>query len=128
MQRALSALNEREFKVGVGVGTAITVVVGLLFVFLGGSIDDRPAIIPSTSLWLGALLAVECLALMAAWGCIMLYRAALYRDSPRLRQAPLVGGLVAGAIVGVLLVVIFVLGQIESDDHRSRRRRRGDGS
>ena len=67
MPGALPTLACRECKVGVAVGTPITLVVGLLFLFLGVSSDEASAIIPSARLWIGVLLAVDGLMLTAAW-------------------------------------------------------------
>src|SRR4051812_47225102 len=105
MQRELPTVAGREFKVGVGVGTAITIVVGLIFVFLGVSSDDAPAIIPSFPLWVGMLLVVEGLALTVAWGGLTVYAGVFHRASPSLKRLPIGLGLVAGALVGVLLVI-----------------------
>jgi hypothetical protein len=125
MQRELPTLAGREFKVGVGVGTAITIVVGLIFIFLGGSIDDAPPIIPSAPVWVGTLLVVEALALAAAWAGLTVYAGVFHRDSPGLNHWPIVQGLVAGALVGVLLVIVYLLLDADRDDRSSSRRRRG---
>jgi hypothetical protein len=115
MARARPSFLGREFTAGGRVGLAITIVVGLVFVYLGGSVDDRPAPIPSAPLWLGALLAMELAALLVAWGALVLYFGAPRR--------PLVFGLLAGAAGGVLFVILLLLDESDywettADDHR----------
>jgi hypothetical protein len=123
MERALPTLIGREFKAGVGVGTAITVVVGLIFLFLGASFDDRPALIPSFPLWLGTLLAMELSALVIAWGGLAVYFGAPHRAPPGPVHLPLVLGLLAGALGGVLFVVAFLLLGPDRSERLSSRRR-----
>jgi hypothetical protein len=125
MQRALPTLAGREFKVGVGVGTTISIVVGLIFIFLGGSIDDAPPIIPSAPVWVGTLLVVEALALTVAWGGLTLYFGRFQHDAPSLSHRPIVLGLVAGAFGGALLLIVSLWLNQDGGDSASTRRRRG---
>ena len=123
MQHRRRALGDREFQVGAGVGTAITIVVGLLFIFLGASSDDRPALISSFPLWLGALLAMEASALVVAWGGLAVYFGASRRGPPSVPHTPIVLGLLVGALGGALFVVVFVLLAADGGTGAPRRRR-----
>jgi hypothetical protein len=125
MQRGLPAFAGREFRVGVGVGTAITVVVGLIFLFLGASSGDAPALLPSVPLWLGALLAAELSALLVAWGGLAVYFGAAGGAPPGPAHRPLALGLLAGALGGALLVVLFLLLEADASGGSGGRRRRG---
>jgi 4-hydroxybenzoate polyprenyltransferase len=78
---------------------------------------------PSTPLWVGTLLGVESLALAAAWGSLTIYQGRFHPDSPRLKPWPMVRGLVAGALIGMLLVIGFLL--LDGSDSARPRRRRG---
>jgi hypothetical protein len=109
VERTRSLFLGREFTVGVRVGTAITVVVGFVFVFLGGSVDDRPAPIPSFSLWLGTLLAAELSALLIAWGGLAIYFDASRPGPPAPTHMSLVLGLLVGALGGGLFVAALLL-------------------
>jgi hypothetical protein len=126
MQRALPTLAGREFKVGVGVGTTISIVVGLIFIFLGASIDDAPAIIPSFPLWLGLLLVTETCALAAAWGGLTVYSGMAHHASPSLNHRSVVLGLVAGALAGVLIILVVLWQDTDRGDNSRSRRRRGE--
>jgi uncharacterized integral membrane protein len=122
MERGWPTLVDREFKVAVGVGTMVTVVVGLIFLFLGASVDDRSAPIPSFPLWLLTLLAAEASALLVAWGGLVLYFGASHDGPAGRSQLPLVLGLLAGALGGVLFVVFLLIG--DAYERSSRRWRR----
>ena len=124
MQRGLPASAGQEFKVGVGVGTAITVVVGLIFLVLGASLDDRPALISSFPLWLGTLLAMEVSALLIAWGGLAVCFDASRRDPPGPAHRPIVLGLLVGALGGALFVVLYLLLAADGGESPSSRRRR----
>jgi hypothetical protein len=113
VERTRHSFRGREFTVGLGVGTAITVVIGLLFTFLGASFDDAPARIPSLSLWLGALLAAELSALLIAWGGLAIYFDASRLGSPAPTPRSLVLGLLVGALGGGLFVAALLLDQWE---------------
>jgi hypothetical protein len=109
VERARPSFPGREFTAGVRVGTAITVVVGLVFVFLGASVDDAPALIPSLSLWLGTLLAAEFSALLVAWGGLAVYFGGPHRGPSEPAHLPLVLGLLVGALGGGLFLLVVLL-------------------
>ena len=120
MARARPSFLGRGFTAGGRVGLAITVVVGLVFVYLGASVDDRPAPIPSVSLWLVTLLAMELAALLVAWGALVVYFGAAHR--------PLVFGLLAGAAGGVLFVILLLLDDSDYWETATDDPRREDGA
>jgi hypothetical protein len=123
MTRGLPTFVRREFKVGLGVGTAITVLVGLIFLFLGASIDDAPAIIPSFPLWLVTFLGAELATLLVAWGGLAIYFGASRHSPSDAGHAPLALGLLAGALGGALFMVFMLLTPHQSGSSSDRPHR-----